>query len=119
VALINDFRQRFPEFSQTDIDLYVPILSGVWQCYYGGEYDEDDACSKEIVLNLVAHMLVSELSAGSGNLKSLQSKSVGSVSASYAPGLTVDSERKAWFSTTKYGLRYLLLTRPRQGGVFV
>lgn len=118
MALIDDFEARFPEFSEAVVDLYIPILEPIWPCYYGGNYD-DDACSKEIVLNLLAHMITGETSAGSGNLKSIQSKSVGSVSASYAQGLVVDSERKAWLSTTKYGMRYLMLTRPRQGGVFV
>lgn len=117
MALLDDFKARFPEFDGSDADTYIPILEPVWPCYYGGAYT--DTCGKEIVLNLLAHMLVSETSPGSGNVKSTQSKSVGNVSISYSAGYAPTSERNDWLSRTKYGMRYLMLTRSRQGGVFV
>jgi hypothetical protein len=117
MSLIDDFKARFPEFDVDVVDQYIPILEGVYPCYYGGDYS--DLCDKEIILNLLGHLLVSETKAGTGNVKSTQSKSVGNVSISYSAGYASTSERMAWFKTTRYGSRYLLLTRKRQGGVFV
>ena len=118
MALLDDFKARFPEFSVPVADQYVPILEPIWPCYWNGEYDTDE-CTKEIVLNLLGHLITVETSSGSGNVKTTASKSVGSVSVSYDAGFAASSERVAWFKTTKYGARYLLLTRPRQGAVFV
>ena len=116
MALIDDFKARFTEFTEAQADTYIPILESVWPCYYGGEYE---GCGVEIVLNLVAHLLVAEVSGGSGTVKSTQSQSVGSVSVSYANSMASDSLRTDWLRSTKYGQRYLMLTRSRQGGVFV
>lgn len=116
MAILDDFKTRFPEFDTAQADTYVPILEDVWPCYYGGKYE---GCGQEIVLNLLAHMITIEASPGSGNVKSTQSKSVGNVSVSYSPGYAPTSERMAWLKTTKYGMRYIMLTRHRQGGVFV
>ena len=117
MALIDDFKARFPEFDTADVDQYLPILEPIWPCYFGGDYT--DPCDREATLNLIGHLLTTELQAGSGNVKSTQSQSVGNVSVSYSPGYAAISERMAWFGTTKYGSRYLMLTRKRQGGVFV
>ena len=117
MSLLTDFKARFPNFSVTDADTYIPILEPIWPCYWGGEYD--NACDKEIVLNLLGHLIVNEVNSGSALVKSVQSKSVGNVSVSYEAGVVPDSERKAWFKSTKFGVRYLQLTRPRQGGIFV
>jgi len=117
MPLIDDFSIRFPEFDMATVNRYVPILEPLWSCYWGGSYDEP--CGKEIVLNLIAHLIVGETTAGTGNIKSTQSKSVGSVSVSYSQGYAATSERKAWLNTTRYGSRYLLLTSRSAGGVFV
>jgi len=117
MSLSDDFIIRFPEFDAATITQYVPILAPLWSCYWGGSYDEP--CGKEIVLNLIAHLLVGETTAGSGNIKSAQSKSVGSVSVSYSQGSASTSDRNIWLSTTRYGSRYLLLTSRSAGGVFV
>jgi hypothetical protein len=112
-----DFKARFPEFETATVDQYLPILEPIWPCYFGGSYDA--ACDKEIVLNLLAHLLVGETLPGSGNIKSVQSKSVGSVSIAYSQGIAPASERKSWLQTTRYGARYLMLTSRSAGGVFV
>ncbi len=116
MAVIDDFKARFPEFAEADVDQYLPILEPVWSCYYGGEYTD---CGKEVVLNLLAHLLTAELQAGSGNPKSTQSKSVGNVSISYSEGYASTTQRDAWLKTTKYGSRYLLLTSNNIGAFFV
>jgi hypothetical protein len=117
MAVAADFKIRFPEFDAVTVDQYIPILEPVWACYWGGRYDEP--CGQEIVLNLLAHLITIEISAGSGNVKTALSKSVGNVSVSYSPGYTPTSERNAWLKTTKYGARYLWLTSRNAGGFFV
>lgn len=117
MALIDDFKARFPEFDTATVDQYIPILEGVYPCYYGGAYE---GCGVEIVLNLLGHLLTVETQTGAGSPKSTQSKSVGNVSINYSEGYAANSERTAWFKTTKYGARYLLLTGNRGiGGYFV
>ena len=117
MTLLTDFKDRFPGIAPSTADLYVPILESVWPCYYNGAYTT--ACDKEIILNLLAHLVIIESNAGSGSIKVQQSKSVGNVSVSFAPGEVPTSARNAWLSTTKYGSKYILLTSRRQGGVFV
>jgi hypothetical protein len=115
MAFIDDFKARFPEFETAIVDQYLPILEQVWPCYTGWAYE---GCGEEIVLNLVAHLLVAETSAGTDPLIQITSQSVGSVSQSFAVDASV-GERTTWLLSTKYGARYSLLTRHRQGGVFV
>lgn len=116
MALIDDFKARFPEFDCAAVDQYIPIIEPVWPCYYGGSYED---CGVEIILNLVAHIMVGEKSGNSETIKDEQSKSVGSVSATYATGMASSSFRDDWLRSTKYGQRYLMLTRSRMGAVFV
>ena len=117
MSILDDFKARFPEFEIATVDQYIPILEPLWPCYWGGSYDE--VCGPEIVLNLLAHLLVGETLPGSGNIKSVQSKSVGSVSIAYSQGYAATSERDSWLQTTRYGIRYLLLTSRSAGGFFV
>ena len=117
MAVAANFKTRFPEFETATVDQYIPILEPVWPCYWGGRYDEP--CGQEIVLNLLAHLITVEISAGSENVKTALSKSVGNVSISYSQGYAPTSERNAWLKTTKYGARYLWLTSRNAGGFFV
>lgn len=117
MALIDDFKARFPEFDTATVDQYIPILEDVYPCYYGGAYE---GCGVEIVLNLLGHLLSVETQQGAGSPKFTQSKSVGNVSISYSEGYVPTSQRDAWLRTTKYGTRYLMLTGNRAlGGYFV
>lgn len=113
--LIDDFKLRFVEFSNPKYDDQISILADVWPSYYGGSYDTD----QEAILNLVAHLLVGEIQNGSASVKGVQAQSVGSVSLSFAATSASNSERTDWYRTTKYGQRFLMLTRARSGGVFV
>jgi len=116
MTIIEDFKARFPEFDEATVDENLPGLEDVWQCFSGGNYED---CGKEIVLNLLAHLLVVQTNPGTGNPKSIQSKSVGNLSVSYGAEFAPKSNRMAWFMTTKYGMQYWMLTRQRQGGFFV
>lgn len=96
MTVIEDFKTRFPEFDTDEVDTYLPTLIGLWEYYWGGEYED---AGVETVLNLLAHMLIQETDAGSGALKDETSKSVGNVSASYS--IKTESERALWFRATK------------------
>ena len=74
MAVVDDFKTRFPEFDAVTVDQYIPILEPVWPCYWSGDYAAP--CGQEIVLNLLAHLITAEISAGSENVKTAQSKSV-------------------------------------------
>lgn len=115
MALIDDFKTRFPEFSTTDVDTYVPILQDVYLSYYNVAYS---VASKEAVLNLVAHLLVGEISTSQAQSQIVASKSVGSVSTSYANQQNV-SQGFSFYNTTKYGQRFWRITSSRYGGVGV
>lgn len=116
MAVIDDFKTRFPEFDAAQVDAKLPVLVDAYPCYWGGDYEE---CGKEIVLNLLAHLLVVTTKGGDEGAKAIQSKSVGNVSVSYGQEFPPASNRMAWFNATKYGKQFLLLTRHRQGGFFV
>lgn len=119
MALIDDFKARFPEFDTATVDQYVPILEGVYVCYFDVKYT-DDPCVKEKVLTLIAHLLVGETKSSSAADRSAASKSADGLSVSYE-ALTdaSSSERQRFFNTTKYGQRFLMLTNSRVGGFFV
>jgi len=114
MAIIDDFKTRFPEFETSDVDTYLPTQILLWEYFWGGDYE---AAGVETVLNLLAHLLTQEITADNGALKDETSKSVGSVSASY--GLATKSERALWYRSTKYGMKFLLLTMHYHGGYFV
>lgn len=116
MALIDDFKARFPTFATATVDLWLPILEGVYPAYYAIAYS---AATKEATLNLIAHMLVHETASGSASARDVISKSVGSVSTSYAARSGVGSDLRDWLNSTKYGQRFLLLSSLRYGGMAV
>ena len=116
MPLVDDFKARFVEFEEADVDRLWPSLSLEWPCLYGADYGQDD-CDDQIILNIIAHLLFIELQASQASRKDAVSKSVGSVSVSYAQG---DSGRLfEYFNTTKYGQRALMLMNKNQGAFFV
>lgn len=116
MSLTTDFKDRFPEFDEATVDQYLPPLEPVWPCYYGGNYDVP--CDKEAILNLLAHLMTTEVNASSASSRNVNSKSVGSVSVGYA-ALTDNTMLTDYFLTTKYGQRYLMLISARSGAIFV
>jgi len=112
MSLLTDFKARFPAFNPVDVGTYMPVVEPVWSSYYNKPYD----INKEAVLNLVAHLITLEISAGAAAVQNEQSKSVGSISVSYAqPSQT--GTLSDFFSSTKYGQRFLLLTAHQFGAV--
>jgi hypothetical protein len=117
MALIDDFKARFPApaFKDAVVDTWLPILTDVWPCYYGGGYT---ACNKEIVLNLVAHLLVMETRPTASSMRETTSRAVGSVSVTNAATKST-SDLNDFFSASKYGQKFMLLTSTRRRAYFV
>lgn len=109
MTIANDFKARFPDFDEAVVDTYLPIVAEIWQCYFPQPYT---SCNKEIILNLIAHLIVVEKSPGTASIRSQTSRSVGSVSVSQGSVSKVDSLTDM-FSFTKYGQRFLFLTQSR------
>jgi len=116
MAVIDDFKARFPEISTSDVDTYLPALIEVYTYYYGGEYKDEGV---EIILNLLAHLLIQQTSSGTSSIKEESSKGVGSVSVSYSNASPTSSSSAAWYRSTRYGVAYLTLTARFQGAYFV
>lgn len=120
MALLDDFKARFPEIDPALADILVPIYESVYHCYYGGNYS--DACDKEAILLIMAHLVVTDPSyTGSGSAapsKDVASKAVGSVSVSYTAGST-GSDLKSWLNSTRYGQLFLMVTSTNMGPQFL
>ncbi len=112
------FKARFPspEFKEDDVDAKLPALINIIECYYGGDFN--DNCDKEIILELLAHLLVGELNPSSDSQESTGSVSVGDVSIGNALR-PLNSQNISFFNSTKYGQRYLQLISFHSGAKFV
>lgn len=118
MALIDDFKTRFPQFDSVKVDELWPFIDAQWKCYFGASYGIKD-CDDEAILNLIAHLFTSELNSESSNAsqKDIASQSVGSVSVTFGTGATEDSLNQ-WLNTTIYGQRFLILTMNSSLGAF-
>ena len=112
MALIDDFKARFPEISTALADTWVPIEEAAYPAIYGGDYE--NATDKEAILNLIAHLVIVDSQAGSDPKRLLVSKSAGSVSGSYAAPVGT-SKADEFYGATRYGQRFLLITRSNYG----
>jgi len=118
MALIDDFKARFPEFEAEQVDDLLPTLEGAWQCYYGGKYE---GCDKEAILMLLAHMFVEASSGDVQGIKEVASQAVGSVNETYVSASAGASMNRLWpyFGSTKYGKMFMLLVNRNTGARFV
>jgi len=117
VAIIDDFKLRFPppEFSTADVDLKLPALIATYTCYYNAPFITD--CDKEIILQLLAHLLFRELLVTQQPIQAESSHSAGNVSESFNSPMA--GNLIYFFNTSKYGQIFVILTSKRIGGVFV
>ena len=127
MAIIDDFKARFPSFDDATVDAVLPAIESEYDCYFNRPYGVDD-CDDAAILMLLAHLYVLDTSAnytgtGTGNagaLKSIQSKSVGSVSVSYDAATASGGASWDFYKTTSYGQRFWkMIQKYRGGGVFV
>lgn len=124
MALIDDFKTRFPNIPAASVDTYLPLYTNnnTYRCYYDFDYGVD-TCDNEIILTLLAHLLTLDLndinSSNNGSpTQTVASRAVGNVSESYVD-YPIDSTKDEFFMTTRYGRLYLQLIKKNLGGVFV
>jgi hypothetical protein len=120
MALIDDFKAKFPEFDSATVDSFFPSLEDEYICYFNCEYGMSQ-CGDVAILYLLAHLfaLSSNASGGSAPSKDVASKSVGSVSVSYVQARENGSFSIFWGST-RYGQRFLMLrNKDSKGGFWV
>lgn len=121
MALIDDFKARFPGFATASVDSLFPALAIAWPAYYGGTYT--DAATEagqlrenEAILNLLAHLFVMEEDSESGAYQQESSYSIDGVSASFAVGMQSTGISSDMFRATKYGQRFMAITASNYGG---
>lgn len=115
MAILDDFKARFPLLNETQVDAILPALIDSYDCFYGGPYED---CGVEITLQLLAHLFVLDTTPGNSPSRLQSSKSVGSISVGYEAS-NPEGQNQSFFGTTKYGQRYLMLISPSMGGFFV
>ena len=121
MALIDDFKARFPQFDSTTVDSLFPSIEAVYPCLYGFAYGAAN-CNDQAVLYLCAHLFILNENMTNGNDSASrleQSKSVGSVSVSYSIDPNSLTLNRQLLGTTVYGQIFLRLTSSRQGAMFV
>lgn len=119
MAILDDFKARFPEIDPSKADTLIPIYENIYQCYYGGQYSVP--CDQEAILLLLAHLVVTDPSYSNGSStapsRSMASKTVGSVSVSY-DAIESGSNQTVWFNSTRYGQMFLMVTANNIGPKF-
>jgi len=118
MSFIADFKAKFPEFDTSKVDDYFATSEDDYQCYFGAIYQEDNGCNDLAILMLQAHLFTINNKSGTSSVKDAVSKSVDGVSVSFATPASTNSN-DLFFSSTKYGQRYLQLRAFNFGGVFV
>lgn len=110
MTIQDDFLARFSEFDASDVTEYPSLFDkSVWGSYYGGDYTTEN---KEIILNLIAHLLTLEALPTSSAVRTQQSKSAGSVSESFGDYAEKNGVSD-FFGMTKYGQRFIFLSKSR------
>ncbi|MDR0579531.1 MAG: DUF4054 domain-containing protein [Campylobacteraceae bacterium] len=112
--IIDDFKVKFPELSAGVSDDIINSIIDEYRCYYNFGYDEN-YYKQSAILYLIAHLLYIKLHPELSNspIKETLSQSVGSVSVSFSS--LSKNQFEAFFNTTPYGQRFLLMRCPSAG----
>jgi len=126
MEIIDDFKAMFPEFDSSLVEQHWLHVNGARRCLYGGNYDNER--DKMIILYLIAHLLqlrieqIATAEEGRGANadagRQVTSRSVGSVSESYAQ-TPVNTTENSLLESTSYGRQYLMLISRNWGGAWV
>ncbi|MDH1085304.1 DUF4054 domain-containing protein [Pantoea brenneri] len=107
MSIQDDFLVRFPgDFDADDVTTYAYVFD-IYGCYYRGVYEED--CNKEIILNIIAHLMQLEASPTASATRLVSSRSVAGVSTSYADYSDDKSYLAGFLGMTRYGQHALFL----------
>ncbi len=121
MAMIDDFKAKFPMIPAVTVDEYFPLFEINYKCYYGAEYG-NNTCDNEAILYLIAHLIITTQQSvliGSTPNFAVASESVDGVSTSYFMGNTTVSLNESFYLSTVYGQIYLQLISKNIGAYFV
>ena len=117
MAMIDDFKTKFPMIPTEKVNEYFPMFETTYKCYYGAEYGSN-ACDDEAILYLIAHLITISIQSslnGASPTFSVASESVDGVSTSYFMGNGNTSLNDSFFLSTIYGQIYLQLISKNYG----
>ena len=109
------FKQRFPEIDTTLIDAKFPFAVEEIKCYYE-QTCLGDECNELAICMGIAHLIVLDGKTSSSPLKDVASRSVDGTSITYVQSAST-GDTSLFFSSTKYGQRFLQLTQSCSYGV--
>lgn len=112
MTIQTDFEARFASANPPIV--WVEAVAASWPSYTCLAYEGHE----EAILNLIAHLLVTDAMPGTGSARTAESKSVGSVSVSYGSASS-GSNLATFFNSTRYGQRFWMLTGRQVGARFV
>jgi hypothetical protein len=123
---IDEFKTQFPRsftFSETlpdirDADIAEAIVEA--NCVFNQDLYPDEDCGKKALFYLSAHFLVRDIDAADmgGQSAFIQSsRSVNGMSESLAAPDWMNEGDFAYYATTAYGQKFLILTKPYLTGV--
>lgn len=115
----DSFKARFPEIDSSIVDAKFQFAIDEAACYYT-QSCLGDTCNETALCMLVAHLIVIDNNPSSSPYKDKASQAADGVSVSFVAGLTNPDDQELFFNTTKYGQRFLMITKPcGMGAVFV
>jgi hypothetical protein len=120
MALIDDFKTKFPQFSTTDVDTYFASISAEYPCYYNKVYGAND-CNDQAVLFLLAHLLNSTIKSATSSASTgiVSSTSVDGVSDSFDTSAMSGSLSNAFWFSSVYGQKFKMLIQFNRGVKFL
>lgn len=116
MSIQDDFLARFPnDFDAQDVGTYGYVFN-IYCCYFKGVYEK--CCNKEIILNIVAHLIQLEARPSASPVRLVASRAVAGVSTSYTDYSDDKSYLAAFFGSTRYGQQALYLMSIRSQRAF-
>jgi hypothetical protein len=113
MAIVDDFKQMFPEFQVVDVDNNIQSLIDIYECFYPSEYTQ---CNKTTILFLLAWMMTDKLHhinstpvARDKDSLNIQSWAASSVSETYDTSSISNQGVFSMFGSNSYGQKFLLL----------
>lgn len=114
MSLEEDFKKRFENFKEDEINTYLPIFLESYKAYYNFEYGKNKT-DDEAILMLIAHLIITaknSLNNQGANLM-ISSQSVDGVSVSYVTPTSNNNDD--FYYSTIYGQTFLRLKKSRIG----
>lgn len=112
------FDARFPDFNSAISDKYFDIALNEYECYYSNSCP-NDGCNDAAVLQAIAHLITMDSKTSSSAIKDKTSQSADGVAVAFQGNYGDNpSDNQLFWGSTKYGQRFLQLTKGCGYGAF-